>query len=68
MSSYDTDANRQLLYREVLQEQQLVNRSDGVVDAVYIAGSQVWQRDHLLPALGTKKLGRPLTFAGRAAP
>jgi N-acyl-D-aspartate/D-glutamate deacylase len=68
LSSYDTDANRQLLYREVLQEQQLVNRSDGVVDAVYIAGSQVWQRDHLLPALGTKKLGRPLTFAGRAAP
>jgi N-acyl-D-aspartate/D-glutamate deacylase len=68
LSSYDTDANRQLLYREVLQEKQLVNRSDGVVDAVYIAGSQVWQRDHLLPALGTKKLGRPLTFAGRAAP
>ncbi len=66
LSSYDTDANRQLLYREVLQEKQLVNRSDGVVDAVYIAGSQVWERDHLLPALGTRQLGRPLTFAGRA--
>jgi len=43
-----------------------VNRSDGVVDAVYIAGCQVWERDHLLPALGARKLGRPLTFAGRA--
>lgn len=66
LSSYDTDAKRELLYREVLQEKQLVNRSDGVVDAVYIAGCQVWERDHLLPALGARKLGRPLTFAGRA--
>lgn len=66
LSSYDTDANRQLLFRAVLQEKQLVNRSDGVVDAVFIAGSQVWQRDHLLPALGARQLGRPLTFAGRA--
>lgn len=65
LSSYDTDRNRQLLYREVLQDKQLVNRSDGVVEAVYIAGTQVWAHDHTLPALGTQKLGRPLTYSGR---
>ena len=67
LSSYDSDRNRQLLYREVLQDKQLVNRSDGVVEAVYIAGTQVWEHDHTLPALGTQPLGRPLTFAGRAS-
>ena len=67
LSSYDTDRNRQLVYRDVIDEKQLVNRSDGVVDAVFIAGTQVWARDHVLPALGTQKLGRPLTFSGRTA-
>ncbi len=65
LSSYDTDRHRQLLYREVLQDKQLVNRSDGVVEAVFIKGTQVWERDHTLPALGTQKLGRPLTYSGR---
>lgn len=65
LSSYDTDRKRELVYRDVLQEKQLVNRSDGVVDAVFIKGTQVWSRDHTLEALGTQKLGRPLTFAGR---
>lgn len=67
LSSYDTEGNRRLMYREVLQEEQLVNRSDGVVEAVYIAGTQVWEHDHVLPALGTEKLGRPLTYVGRSA-
>ncbi|MGE3774207.1 MAG: amidohydrolase family protein [Gammaproteobacteria bacterium] len=67
LSSYDTDRSRRLVYREVLQEKQLVNRSDGVVDAVFIAGTQVWARDRALPVLGTQALGRPLTFAGRSS-
>ena len=65
LAHYDSDANRQFVYRDFLQAQQLVNRSDGVVDAVYIAGERVWNRDHALPALGTRKLGRALRFAGR---
>ena len=64
-SDLDSDANRRFVHRDFLQAEQLVNRSDGVVDAVYIAGERVWDRDHVLPALGTRKLGRALRFAGR---
>ena len=46
--------------------EQLVNRSDGVVDAVWIAGTQVWDGSAPSAALGRERLGRPLTFSGRA--
>lgn len=67
LEAYDSDANRQKVYREFLREAQIVNRSDGVVDGVYIAGTRVWARDHFLPELGTKKLGKALRYAGRPA-
>ncbi len=66
LASYDTNANRQVVYRGVLGEKQLVNRSDGVVDRVYIAGTPVWENDHVLRALGTQKLGRALRYSERA--
>jgi hypothetical protein len=52
-------------YREILNDSQLVNRSDGVVDSVYIAGELVWHGVELQPILGKKKLGRALRFSGR---
>ena len=58
---YDTDANRQMVRREIFEHDQLVNRSDGVVTAVFIAGEQVWNGREFLPALGARKLGRALT-------
>jgi N-acyl-D-aspartate/D-glutamate deacylase len=61
LRSYDTDANRRMVYREIFEHEQLVNRSDGVVTGVYIAGEQVWDGRHFTPALGAQKLGRPLT-------
>lgn len=67
LARYDTDSNRRMVYREVLGAEQLVNRSDGVVDGVWIAGTRVWNGSAAEPALGREKLGRPLTFAGRAA-
>ena len=39
---YDTDASRRMVYREIFEHDQLVNRSDGVVTSVFIAGEQVW--------------------------
>ncbi len=66
LATYDTDANRRMVYREVLGADQLVNRSDGVVDSVWIAGTQVWTGDRATEALGRETLGRPLTFSGRA--
>jgi N-acyl-D-aspartate/D-glutamate deacylase len=66
LRTYDTDANRRMVYREIFAHDQLVNRSDGVVAGVFIAGEQVWDGHDFTPALGTRKLGRPLT-AGTAA-
>ena len=67
LRSYDTDANRRMVYREIFEHEQLVNRSDGVVTAVFIAGEQVWDGREFSAALGTRKLGRPLTAGSQPA-
>jgi hypothetical protein len=56
-----------MVYREIFEHEQLVNRSDGVVTAVFIAGEQVWDGHDFAPALGTRRLGRPLTAGSGAA-
>jgi N-acyl-D-aspartate/D-glutamate deacylase len=66
LRAYDTDANRRMVYRDIFEHEQLVNRSDGVVTAVFIAGEQVWDGREVTPVLGIRKLGRPL-IAGAAA-
>jgi N-acyl-D-aspartate/D-glutamate deacylase len=60
LRSYDTDANRRMIYRDIFEHEQLVNRSDGVVAAVFIAGEQVWDGTDFTPVLGSKRLGRAL--------
>jgi hypothetical protein len=65
---YDTDANRRMVYREIFEHDQLVNRSDGVVPGVWIAGEQVWDGRGFTSALGTRSLGRPLTADIRPLP
>ncbi|MCM2312883.1 MAG: amidohydrolase family protein, partial [Steroidobacteraceae bacterium] len=61
LRGYDTDASRRMVYRDIFEHEQLVNRSDGVVAGVFIAGEQVWDGRDITPALGTRRLGRPLT-------
>ena len=63
LRTYDTDANRRMVYRDIFEHEQLVNRSDGVVAAVYIAGEQVWDGAAFSPVLGAKRLGRALRAA-----
>jgi N-acyl-D-aspartate/D-glutamate deacylase len=63
--AYDTDANRRMIYRDIFEHEQLVNRSDGVVTGVFIAGEQVWDGREFAPVLGTRKLGRALTASGQ---
>ncbi len=63
LRGYDTDANRRMVYREIFEHEQLVNRSDGVVAGVWIAGEQVWDGRGFTVALGTRQLGRPLTVS-----
>jgi N-acyl-D-aspartate/D-glutamate deacylase len=66
LAAYDSDAGRALIWREDLQAEQLVNRSDGVVSDVFIAGQAAWENGATSAALGKHKMGRALTFAGRA--
>jgi N-acyl-D-aspartate/D-glutamate deacylase len=65
LERYDTDASRRMVYREIFGHEQLVNRSEGVVSAVYIAGEEVWDGRAATPALGRLRLGRPLTSSHR---
>ena len=67
LSRYDTDANRRMVYRDIFEHEQLVNRSDGVVTGVFIAGEQVWDGRGFTAVLGTQRLGRPLTAAPATA-
>lgn len=60
LKHHDADRGRTMIYRESLGHDQLVNRSDGVVRAVFIAGEQVWDEEGATPALGTRSLGQPL--------
>lgn len=47
-------------YRKEFRHEQLVNRTDGVVPLVMIAGHPAWQGDNFDPALGQNRLGRVL--------
>lgn len=47
-------------FREEFQHEQLVNRSDGVVPLVMIAGHPAWSGDRFEQALGQEKMGTVL--------
>jgi len=60
LRQYDGEANIQYTYRDVFDCHQLVNRSNGVVDAVYVAGERVWRDQDFTSAHGSSSLGRAL--------
>ena len=60
LAQHDGEASTRRIYRDVLQHDQLVNRSPGVVTQVFICGACVWQDDAFTPVFETKKLGRVL--------
>jgi len=64
LRDYDTDANRRMVHRPELGDEQLVNRSDGVVTGVWIAGEAVWDGTQFGEALGRRRLGRALRARG----
>ena len=63
LSPYESDPNRQLIYRDLFEHQQMVNRSDGVVSRVLIRGETVWCDNDFTASLGSKTLGRALRAA-----
>jgi N-acyl-D-aspartate/D-glutamate deacylase len=66
LKSYDSNAGRELIYRDIFQHRQLVNRSDGVVSQVFIRGETAWPAAEATAALGSKPLGRALRAQGAA--
>jgi N-acyl-D-aspartate/D-glutamate deacylase len=61
LRAYDSDANTTFGYREAVQAEQMLNRSDGVVTDVWIAGKRAWKNAQAAPELGTITMGQALT-------
>lgn len=68
LENYDTNANRCLQYNPYFEHMTMVNRSDGVVNQVYINGVRVWQEGKEPTAvLGKQVLGQVLTAKNAVA-
>jgi len=61
LAAYDGDAGIRYQYRAAFECHQLVNRSDGVVDGVYIAGRRVWDGRGFTEVFGKERTGQALT-------
>ncbi|WP_404365975.1 amidohydrolase family protein [Marinobacter sp.] len=57
---FDHNKSVRRQYREEFQHEQLVNRTDGVVPLVMIAGHPAWSSDRFESALGREKMGTVL--------
>ncbi len=60
LARHDGEENTTRIWREVLHNDQLVNRSDGVVRGVFIRGEEAWDGESFAPVFETRKLGRVL--------
>jgi N-acyl-D-aspartate/D-glutamate deacylase len=60
LANYDGEASVIRQYRTAYGNDQLVNRSVGVVPLVMIAGNIAWENDDVSAQLGEKKMGRLL--------
>jgi N-acyl-D-aspartate/D-glutamate deacylase len=60
LRAYDGEGSVQRHYREEFSHEQLVNRSNGVVETVIIGGQIAWQNDEPSDELGKRRMGRLL--------
>lgn len=58
--NYNSEANTITQYREVFEYPQMVNRSDGVVKKVIIAGKTAWDGEDFVDDFGKEKYGKTL--------
>jgi N-acyl-D-aspartate/D-glutamate deacylase len=63
LATWDTNDTRELIYRDIFEHEQMVNRPEGVVTSVLIRGEVAWQDGAFTPALGASPLGRALRAA-----
>jgi N-acyl-D-aspartate/D-glutamate deacylase len=66
LADYDGEQSAQRIHREEYSHEQLVNRSDGVVDLVMIGGHLAWENTDFSTELGKKPMGRLLRAANSA--
>lgn len=64
LESYNSEAATQSIYREEFANRQLVNRSDGVVTHVLVAGNIAWQNGSFTPEHGKRRWGQALKAVG----
>ena len=69
LDGWEPDQTRKLVYRDIFEHEQMVNRPEGIVDSVYISGEMAWDGEKgATEALGNKPLGSYLTSGGIALP
>ncbi len=69
LDGWESDQTRKLVYRNIFEHEQMVNRPQGIVDSVYISGEKAWDGEKgATEALGSKPLGSYLTSGGIALP
>jgi N-acyl-D-aspartate/D-glutamate deacylase len=61
LSTHDSEANTIFEYREAVAAEQMLNRSDGVVTDVWIAGTPAWRDSKATKHLGATQMGSALT-------
>lgn len=64
LAEYDGEQSAQRIHRDEFSHEQLVNRSDGVVDLVMIGGHSAWENTDFSADLGQKPMGRLLRAVG----
>lgn len=68
LDGWEPDQTRELVYREIFEHEQMVNRPSGIVGSVYIAGELAWDGETGAgPTLGNRPLGRYLHSGGSSA-
>lgn len=60
LKSYDPEKQTQVIYRDIFEHDQMVNRPEGVVDSVIIAGKFAVKEGELSELLGKERMGRAL--------
>ena len=67
LATYNGEQSVARVYREEFQAQQLVNRSDGVVNLVMIGGQTAYENNAFSSTLGAQPMGRLLRSVATAA-
>jgi len=68
LRAYDSEAQTIFEYREAVGSEQMLNRSEGVVTDVWIAGVPAWRGSKATSHLGKTRMGRALTVASTGVP